>query len=544
VPRQSRASIAVRTAAGLSVTRDEALTGSPRPTAAPQPAAAARPAAAQPAGGRDLRAALRRLPVVWLPVLATLTLGVLGIGRPEVWRDELASWSAASRSWPDLWALLGNLDASLGAYYVLLHGWISVAGDSAAALRLPSALAMAAAAGFVVAAARRLFGTRTALVAGGIFAVTPSISRYAQEARPPALAVLAVAASTWALLVALDRGSRRWWAAYAGAVALIGWAQVIALPVLCGHAVGAALRGDARDRRRFAVAAAAGVAAVVPLVVVGLGQSSYQLDWVRPSLFELRVVPEQVFASGPVAGAVLLAAALAAVTRPRAKVALLAVSAVAPVVVVFAASLGPVSYWTPRYFLVTVPAWVILAAAGLTGPVWAAELRRRVAVAAVAAVAVLSVHAQRDVRAPGAHDAWLYPYPSGTGEPVRYSAAAAVVAAGQRSGDGIAYAAPGWWMLDLGLAYHLRDGLQPREVFAAAPPTAAGDLRPTPCQVPAACLRDEPRIWLVSPGTHADPYATAGAAEASALRSRYQVAEVHHAPGVTVALLTRRPPEP
>lgn len=51
-----------------------------------------------------------------------------------------------TRSPSQLFATLHNVDGSLGAYYLVMHGWTIVFGDSPAALRMPSALAMAGAA--------------------------------------------------------------------------------------------------------------------------------------------------------------------------------------------------------------------------------------------------------------------------------------------------------------------------------------------------------------------------------------------------------------
>ena len=52
-------------------------------------------AAARTAAGDVLRRA-SRVPWCW-PALLTLALGFYQIGRPELWRDELASWSLAAR---------------------------------------------------------------------------------------------------------------------------------------------------------------------------------------------------------------------------------------------------------------------------------------------------------------------------------------------------------------------------------------------------------------------------------------------------------------
>ena len=123
-------------------------------------------------------------------------LGLFEVGGPQLWRDELASWSAANRSLPQLWAMLHNIDAVLGIYYFGLHLWMAVFGDSATAMRLPSVIAMAAAATVVALIGRRLGGGVAGVVSGLVFALIPSVSRYAQEARPYAFATFFAALAT------------------------------------------------------------------------------------------------------------------------------------------------------------------------------------------------------------------------------------------------------------------------------------------------------------------------------------------------------------
>ena len=52
--------------------------------------------------------------------------------------------------------MLHNIDAVLGLYYFGLHLWMAVFGDSATAMRLPSVIAMTAAAAVVALVGRRL----------------------------------------------------------------------------------------------------------------------------------------------------------------------------------------------------------------------------------------------------------------------------------------------------------------------------------------------------------------------------------------------------
>ncbi|MFC8274426.1 hypothetical protein ACFUJR_18225 [Streptomyces sp. NPDC057271] len=96
-------------------------------------------------------------------------------------------------------------------------------------------------------------------------------------------------------------------------------------------------------------------------------------------------------------------------------------------------------------------------------------------------------------------------------------------------------------MLDVGVRFYLADGLRPRDVFLGTAAADHADLWSTECPDPAACLRDEPRIWLVVAGDAADPLDALPAAQARALRARYTATGTERLTGVTVALLVRVP---
>ena len=107
----------------------------------------------------DLADQAARLPWCW-PALLTLALGLYQMGRPELWRDELASWSFASRPVSSMIATARHTGATQLAYYLLLHVWMGAFGDSTDAMRSLSVLAMAAAAACVALVGRRLAGAR------------------------------------------------------------------------------------------------------------------------------------------------------------------------------------------------------------------------------------------------------------------------------------------------------------------------------------------------------------------------------------------------
>jgi hypothetical protein len=109
----------------------------------------------------------RAMRVSWLwPTLLTLLLGIYQLGRLELWRDELWSWSFASDPVPELIKSAGKSNVAELSYDLILHYWIAAFGDSADAMRLLSVLAMAGAAACVTLAGRRLAGDRAGLLAG------------------------------------------------------------------------------------------------------------------------------------------------------------------------------------------------------------------------------------------------------------------------------------------------------------------------------------------------------------------------------------------
>lgn len=509
------------------------------------------PVAAPPAAGPPppavggARQWASRTSFCW-PALATACLSAYQAGRPELWRDELASWSFATRSVPELLATARNTNGAQFPYYLVLHYWITAFGSSVPAMRALSVLAMAGAAAFVTLAARELAGTRAGVTAGLVFAVVPSVSRFAQEVRFYALAMLFAALATWLFVRALDRPSWARWAGYAASMAAVGYLDMVGMSLLAGHGAWVALRWWRRRDRRlawFGLAAAASVSACVPVIVLGSGQAAGQLNWVmRPgfNLMEFARLGANLFYSRPVAVAVAILAALAWMPRTRGVAAYVTAAYVSPLAAVWLVSQGGVSYFFPRYVLFTVIAMAI--GAGVA----AARLGRIPAVAVIAAVAILGAHDQAMIRQPDAHN-WPN-YPAGVSHGVfEYAVAARVVGTRARSGDGIVYPETGsrWEDVDLGVGYYLprylRPGVAaPRVLFTARSAARADGLYAVPCADPARCLGAEPRVWLIDNWPVWNPLAPVPPAEAALLRHDYRIRHVWGAGGMTVALLIRR----
>jgi uncharacterized membrane protein len=123
-------------------------------------------------------------------------------------------------------------------FFGLARLWAYVAGSSITSLRALAALfgLLALAAGGWLAYA--LFGSRqTALIAVALLAISPFQILYAKEAREYSLWVAAVAASSAALLLALNSRSMRAWLLYSLTLAAALYAFPNTILVVLGHAL-------------------------------------------------------------------------------------------------------------------------------------------------------------------------------------------------------------------------------------------------------------------------------------------------------------------
>ncbi|MFJ8358997.1 glycosyltransferase family 39 protein [Streptomyces sp. NPDC093984] len=466
----------------------------------------------------------------WWPCVLTLGLSSHGLAAPLLSRDELVTWDVVNRDTGQILATLQNVDAVHGTYYLLMHMWVSLFGDSVISLRLPSVCAMAGAASVTSLIGDRFFGRRAGILAGILFALVPAVTRYGQEARSYALVILMVALATLLVLRALDNPRSPWrWAAYALTLTGVGLLHLIALSVVLAHACVIAAR--ARDDRsvwwKSALTLLAVAVCVAPLALLGRSQAHRQLYWVpKPDVWALSSIWPDVFASAVCCGALM---ALACLARPprKAPALLCAAWAALPAVLVWLASHGDVSYFRHVYILFSLPAWALLAGAGL-----AATFHSRKATAALlAALAVLTLPDQKRMREPFEHNAPV---------PLDYAAAADMVTRYHQPGDAVVYDRQDTWKLDSGVQYYLPRDLKMRDVFLARTPTAINDLYAVQCPVPDLCLRGAQRIWLLTQGVGQDPFNAISTDQASALRTRYRATMSTSVTGMTVTLLVRK----
>lgn len=494
----------------------------------------------------SLAQSARRVPdSAWgvLPAFLCLTLGVWKLGQRQLWEDEYATWYAATLPQADFARLTGHMDLAVTPYYYLMRAWIPVFGDSPASLRLPSLLAMAVTAGLLVPLGRRLFGSGglgsgglgVGLGAGLLFAALPAVSRYAQEARPYAFAILFAVLSTLLLLRAIERPNWPRWMVYALSVLALGFSHLAAVLVLAAHVV--LIRHEVRATDVLRLWRWLG-ALVLVICVLGpfslyAAQQSQAISWIRVDVPTVLAVPERIFGTVPIALIVLALAVAGAIALwrrgERRAPLLLGVWAVFPPL--FTLITFPVlNLFLYRYLLFTVPAWVLLAAAGayVVPQQWLAKQGRSsmLAFAAVVAVAmVVGVPGQGVVRRDPRDG-----YPD-------FHALAAALGPDLRAGDGIAFAG-GQFLARRALAYELRGLPPPRDVFVELTSAQRGYYTAQECAKPDICIADTTRLWLVTTANDGNLFSGMPPAAAALLQARFAVTHIRTFSRVSLVLLT------
>lgn len=443
-----------------------------------------------------------RATVLALTLVAFL-LRVWLLDGQSLWRDEvdvirLAHWPPA-----DLLRSLGLAEHNGPLYYIVMRGWLGLAGDSEFALRFVSLCGGVLGVPLIWRVAGRLVGRRAALMAVLVSTVSSYLVWYAQDAKMYATVVALTLLAMWCWWRALDTGRVQWWAGFVAVSsvsfyihmlsALMIPVYALALPILGRHGGG---RHTSRLGHGPAKAGHAWQIALGLLVLPYLPLAAWQLPLVLqthqtghafvplPDMFALLV---NLTARGmtmvdawPVTVPFLFALLLGAFGpatrvggsdwRPRL---VLLLWALLPVVLLYLISLR-VPLFEPRYLIFTVPAFYVLAARGMAG---VTRLCRPVAAALLAALIVFGLLgiAVQDTR------------------PIKsdFRAAAAFVAARYGPGEPIMFQVP--------YVRHTFDYYFPHEYPGLDGPwTNDGKNEESAAQLMAATVGDHTQLWLVS----------------------------------------------
>ena len=298
----------------------------------------------------------------------TLRTAELGIG---FWIDEGLSVGIADRPLTDIPAALRK-DGSPPLYYMLLHFWLGLAGDSEEGVRSFSLACALLAIPVAWWAGRTVWGTQKAgWFAAVLMAFNPFLSQYAQEARMYAMvALLAIPATVCFLRAyALDTDNRRPW--------IIGFAvsEALALythnwPIFFGAAAGVAwlvLLGLSDRRRELFKDGLWGFGGAAVLYLPWVPTTLYQAQhtgapWAdAPAFSSLLGVPGVILGRLPeIVFLICAGAGLIAIlrTRPlsahgRAAIALLIICVLTPTLAWLLSQSSPA--WANRYLAVAIP---------------------------------------------------------------------------------------------------------------------------------------------------------------------------------------------
>ncbi len=363
------------------------------------------PGGAMPGGARSRRSVtgggwlsngrMLDVAVVAAPAVLAAILCLYEISTRSLWLDEAASVAIASQHGAVFGTAIAHDGGNMLGYYALLHVLVGWFGTGALAIRLPSAVAGAAATAAVSLLALRLFDRRAALASGLLTAVSLPLVFWAQDARGYAPMVALVAGSFLAYAAIVDgpsggRRGRAAWVAYVVLTTLSVYASFVAILAVPAQLVVLVWRRGAW--RRVASALALCALLWIPLAVLAARRGSGQLFWIpHPSLRIEKQVLEALASAGfepnfhtTSTSAVLLIATMALLVAVAAAIVARAWAArgpdresvwgpvlilswlVVPVGLMWVESLLGQSIFTPRNVLVSLPAVALLLGWGVT----------------------------------------------------------------------------------------------------------------------------------------------------------------------------------
>lgn len=117
-------------------------------------------------------------------VIVAFLLRFVTLNQSGYWYDEILSLKNSALPWPEMRVSLRYSESNKPPlYYLLMHQWLKVGGDSETWVRLPSAFFGALTCGIFFLLGYRLLGTWAGWAMAGYLTVSPMHLAYSQEAR-------------------------------------------------------------------------------------------------------------------------------------------------------------------------------------------------------------------------------------------------------------------------------------------------------------------------------------------------------------------------
>ena len=350
-------------------------------------------------------------------------MGLVVFGIVALWLRPLGSsfWLDETGT---VWLVNGSLGEALertltyqgGSPLYYVFAWIArQVSSSEVVLRVPSVIAMAGATYLLYVLGTRLFDRRTALLAAALFPTLPAVAFAAGDARPYAMALVALIGSAVALVSWLESGRWRHGVLYAISLVATVYLHYLIAVALLAQVVFVTRFGlkNSKVRPRQAL----GVAGVALLLTLPLASNALHVLSQRSVLSNpnptsaisvlSRMAPPLILAAVilPVGAVALLKRRAIKLPRPREASLLFVVAwAVGPFAVLLALSwFTSTDAVVSRYFLSTAPAIALLLAVAVST---LTETRARYVAVAFGVVAALgfarAAHTTEDWRAAAA----------------------------------------------------------------------------------------------------------------------------------------------
>jgi uncharacterized membrane protein len=333
----------------------------------------------------------------------------------SLWRDEVDVIRFAAQPLPELLRNFTLAEHNGPLYYILMRGWLHLAGTSELALRFIALVCGVLSIPLLWCVARPLVGQRAALLATLLAAISPYLAWYAQDAKMYATFTMLILLALWCAGRALQNGQVVWWGGFVFAASLSLYIHLMAVLMIPLYALMLLVWPSApRGRRHGLVALGFLTLPYLPLALWQLplllqphptGHAFVPLSDMFALLFALHTRGVALVGDWPVSTAFLFAVLVgifAPAMRMDARVRgsaispegtspwrarlFLALWAFLPVVLLFGVTLR-LPLFQPRYLIFTLPPFLMLTARGIMA---LACLTRPVALALLAVVLAFS----------------------------------------------------------------------------------------------------------------------------------------------------------
>ena len=238
------------------------------------------------------RSVLDSYGVALFVVFAGFALRTWRLDSQSFWWDDAYSTMVANRSLGNIVATISREDFHPPLHYFLFHYWIRLVGQSEFSVRFVTVMAGVLTVAVASAIGYRLAGRRGRLIVAAVFAFSPYLYYYSQEARPFALTALFATLSYYCLLRAVDSPGWHFWLGYTVALAL-GFYDLyygLFVPLGCGAWLLAFRRGQWRQFGRWFAASVGAFVLFLPWVPIFIGRASVWSSTMPPDNGPAKIV--------------------------------------------------------------------------------------------------------------------------------------------------------------------------------------------------------------------------------------------------------------